>query len=336
MPPKINPYIYRTTSLSLSLSPRASVYIEGSKFSPFIYRAKKTARKRRGEGGAGPGRQPPREPDAPGPPPGRERPPVRAAGGETATIPGGRPERTGEPPAGDGPPGETHFPAPLCRPGGPADLPDVPIGPEGGKKPVRGSESKAGISQNGPASRRPGIDPRVKRTPPRPCAGPAAPQTSRTPQSARRTSKRLYAALRAKPGYPGRGRSPGRGAPGQSTSCEPLCRPSGPGPPGNVPNHPEGGKKPVRGSGSETGASPQGETPARPGASRPRPEHRPASRAGPGRARREQSHGQPGAMNPSSEDGNRGRDRRLPRPRPGAVRKERRRRAAPAGRPSGR
>ena len=135
---------------------------------------------------------------------------MRAAGGETATIPGGRPERTGEPPPTGEPPGETHFPAPLCRPGGPADLPDVPNHPEGGKKPVRGSESKAGISREGPASRRPGMDPRVKRTPPRPCAGLEAPQTSRT-----------------------------------------------------SPIRPEGGKKPVRGSESETGASPQGEHPLR-------------------------------------------------------------------------
>ena len=58
----MNPYIYRTTSLSLSLSlslsPRASVYIEGSKFSPFIYRAKKTARKRRGRPRGWGGRDP--------------------------------------------------------------------------------------------------------------------------------------------------------------------------------------------------------------------------------------------------------------------------------------
>ena len=87
--------------------------------------------------------------------------------------------------------------------------------------------------------------PRVKRTPPRPCAGLEAPQTSRTSQSARRTSKRLYAALRAKPGYPGRDRrSAGRGwTPRQNTSCEPLCRPGGPGPPRNVPNPPGGPQK---------------------------------------------------------------------------------------------
>ena len=205
---------------------------------------------------------------------------MRAAGGETATIPGGRPERTGEPPPAGEPPGETHFPAPLCRPGGPADLPDVPIRPEGGKKPVRGSESKTGTSREGPEPRQ---------------GSPRAKHLLRAPVQAQR----------------------------------PRTAPERPQPPG-------GREKPVRGSGSETGVSLEGETPARPGASRPRPEHRPASRAGPGRARREQSHGQPGAMNPSSEDGNRGRDRRLPRPRPGAVRKERRRRAAPAGRPSGR
>ena len=157
------------------------------------------------------------------------------------------------------------FPAPLCRPSGPADLPDVPIRPEDFKTPVRGSESKAGISQNGPASRRPGIDPRVKGISARPCAGLEAPQTSRTSQSARRTAESLYAALRAKPGHPGRNRSPGRGAPRQNTSCEPLCRPSGPGPPRNAPIHPEGGKKPVRGSGSETGAFPQGEIPGQAG-----------------------------------------------------------------------
>ena len=236
MPQKINPYIYRTTSLSLSLSlsPRASVYIEGSKFFPFIYRAQKNGVKT-----AGRGRGRPRAPAAAGTGrpgtaagtgrPGRERPPVRAAGGETATIPGGRPERTGEPPPAGEPPGETHFPAPLCRPSGPADLPDVPIRPEDFKTPVRGSESKAGISQNGPASRRPGIDPRVKGISARPCAGLEAPQTSRTSQSARRTAESLYTALRAKPGHPGRNRSPGRGAPRQNTSCEPLCRPSGPG-----------------------------------------------------------------------------------------------------------
>ena len=144
---------------------------------------------------------------------------MRAAGGETATIPGGRPERTGEPPPAGEPPGETHFPAPLCRPSGPADLPDVPIRPEDFKTPVRGSESKAGISREGPASRRPGIDPRVKRTPPRPCAGLEAPQTSR-----------------------------------------------------NVPNHPEGGKKPARGSESKAGISREGPASRRPGMD-PRAKH---------------------------------------------------------------
>ena len=105
---------------------------------------------------------------------------MRAAGGETAPSPGGRPERTGEPPPTGEPPGETHFPAPLCRPSGPADLPDVPIRPEDFKTPVRGSESKAGISREGPEPRQ--GSPPVKGISARPCSGLEAPQTSRTSQ----------------------------------------------------------------------------------------------------------------------------------------------------------
>ena len=204
------------------------------------------------------------------------------------------------------------------------------------KKPVRGSESKAGTSREGPEPRQ--GSPRAKhllRAPVQAWRPRTAPERPNPPGGPQKACTRLWEQSRDSPG--GTGEPPaGDGPPVKRTSPRPCAGPAAPDRPGNVPIHPEGGKKPLRGSGSETGASPQGETPARPGASRPRPEHRPASRAGPGRARREQSHGQPGAMNPGSQDGNRGRDRRLPRPGPGAVRKERRRRAAPAGRPSGR
>ena len=233
MPQKINPYIYRTTSLSLSLSlsPRASVYIEGSKFFPFIYRAKKNGAKT-----AGRGRGRPRAPAAAG----AGRPGTAARTGAPACA--SRRGRNSDPsragarngPASrrrQGSPPVKRTSPPLCRPSGPADLPDVPIRPEGGKKPVRGSESKAGISREGPASRRPGMAPRAKHPcgethsqSPAPLCRPGGPaDLPDVPITARRTAESLYAALRAKDSGshdPGRDRSPGRGAPRQNTSCE--------------------------------------------------------------------------------------------------------------------
>ena len=72
----------------------------------------------------------------------------------------------------------------------------------------------------------------------------------------------MYAALRAKPGHPrrdpaggqeGTGAAPRAGeSPGRNTPARRLCRPDGPAALPDVQNHREGGKTPVRGSGSES------------------------------------------------------------------------------------
>ena len=83
-----------------------------------------------------------------------------------------------------GEPRETHPLRPLCGPDGPADLPDVPKHREAGKKRVRGSESKTGPSREGTgAAPRAGESPGEKHPLRAPCAGPEAPQTSRTSQT---------------------------------------------------------------------------------------------------------------------------------------------------------
>ena len=79
----------------------------------------------------------------------------------------------------------------------------------------------------------------------------------------------MYAALRAKPGYPrrdpaggqeGTGAAPRAGeSPGEKHPLRALCGPDGPAALPDVQNHREGGKTPVRGSGSEAEISkPQG------------------------------------------------------------------------------
>ena len=93
----------------------------------------------------------------------------------------------GEPPGRNTPP--TRAP---CGPDGPAALPDVQNHREAGKKRVRGSESKTGtsrqapgkVSRKGPA-RRHGQGRARGETPllRAPCAGPEAPQRSRTSQT---------------------------------------------------------------------------------------------------------------------------------------------------------
>ena len=136
------------------------------------------------------------------------------------------------------------------------------------------SESKTGISQAGPrrypggtgAAPPTGESPRGNALPAPPCAGPTAPQGSRTSQTTGRAAKRLYAALRAKPGHPSRrpgwagAGTGGAGAdPPGSSPRPPPCRPDGPPLLPHVHRRREGGKTPVRASGSKIGISkPQG------------------------------------------------------------------------------
>ena len=115
------------------------------------------------------------------------------------------------------PPGKRTPCAPLCRPDGPADLPDVPNTGRQAKSVYAALRAKPGQPSRRPGGSRRGA---TGRGSPRgetpllraPCAGLTAPQHSRTSKTTGRAAKRLYAALRAKPGHPGKDR---RGATGR-------------------------------------------------------------------------------------------------------------------------
>ena len=146
-----------------------------------------------------------------------------------------------------------------------------------------------GWRQDGPARAPAGESPGEKYPLRAPRAGPTAPQRSRTSQTTGRAAKRLYAALRAKPGHPSRrpgwagAGTGGAGAdPPGSSPRPPPCRPDGPPLLPHVHRAP-GGQQNARTRLWEQNRDIQTAGAAQKKAVRqPRSEPRPAGRAGPG------------------------------------------------------